>query len=530
MKQTKLNHSLTRQIMTIIILLLVGTVMVCFVVNSSFLGRYYTLQKKSLLMESFEKLQAASKKDILYTDDFNAEFENMCSTQNISVIIVTADGTVKRTSVSNINIIQRQLMDAIFGGSVDGKDRNTLYETDNYVIESIRDSHMDNEEYLMLWGTLDDGNLILMRTAMESIRESVKIANRFLLYIGAVAIVVSVCISIIISRKITKPILQLTDISKKMVDLDFEAKYVPKKQKFGRNKRIRKHGGGLALPGTVAFVGDNEIDELGKHMNELSETLEQTISELKSANNELQKDIEQKEQIDEMRKEFLSNVSHELKTPLALIQGYAEGLSECINDDAESREFYCEVIMDEADKMNKMVKKLLTLNQLEFGNNQVTMERFDITELIQGVVNSSSILLEQKEIQIEADLAPEYVWADEFQIEEVITNYLSNAMNHADGEKKIRIFYTKKEDCLRISVFNTGKPIPEEDLDRIWIKFYKVDKARTREYGGSGIGLSIVKAIMDSLHQKCGAINHPDGVEFWLELDQGGRKRNDSDH
>ena len=186
--------------------------------------------------------------------------------------------------------------------------------------------------------------------------------------------------------------------------------------------------------------------------------------------------------------------------------------------------------MDEADKMNKMVKKLLTLNQLEFGNNQVTMERFDITELIQGVVNSSSILLEQKEIQIEADLAPEYVWADEFQIEEVITNYLSNAMNHADGEKKIRIFYTKKEDCLRISVFNTGKPIPEEDLDRIWIKFYKVDKARTREYGWSGIGLSIVKAIMDSLHQKCGAINHPDGVEFWLELDQGGRKRNDSDH
>ena len=121
MKQTKLNHSLTRQIMTIIILLLVGTVMACFVVNSSFLGRYYTLQKKSLLMESFEKLQAASKKDILYTDDFNAEFENMCSTQNISVIIVTADGTVKRTSVSNINIIQRQLMDAIFGGSVDGK-------------------------------------------------------------------------------------------------------------------------------------------------------------------------------------------------------------------------------------------------------------------------------------------------------------------------------------------------------------------------------------------------------------------------
>ncbi len=128
----------------------------------------------------------------------------------------------------------------------------------------------------------------------------------------------------------------------------------------------------------------------------MSENLEKTISELKTANNELQRDIEQKTQIDEMRKEFLSNVSHELKTPIALIQGYAEGLKECINDDAESRDFYCEVIMDEARKMNTMVKNLLSLNQLEFGNDVVTMERFDIVSLIRNVLNSSKILMEQK--------------------------------------------------------------------------------------------------------------------------------------
>ena len=148
------------------------------------------------------------------------------------------------------------------------------------------------------------------------------------------------------------------------------------------------------------------------------------------------------------------------------------------------------------------------------------MERFNITELICGVVNSSKILLEQKEIRVDFNSLEEaYVWADEFKVEEVISNYLSNAINHAEGEKIIRIFYTKLEDRLRISVFNTGKPIPEEDIDQIWVKFYKVDKARTREYGGSGIGLSIVKAIMDSFHQKCGVINHEDGVEFWLELE-----------
>ena len=203
-----------------------------------------------------------------------------------------------------------------------------------------------------------------------------------------------------------------------------------------------------------------------------------------------------------------------------MIQGYAEGLSECVNEDASSREFYCEVIMDEADKMNQMVKKLLTLNQLEFGNDMVVMERFDLTELILGVIQSSSILLEQKRIHLTFHTdQPMYVWADEFKVEEVMTNYLSNAIHHTEELGRIDIKYTQMEDYVRISVFNTGRQIPKEDLERIWIKFYKVDKARTREYGGSGIGLSIVKAIMDSFHRSCGVINHTDGVEFWFELD-----------
>lgn len=335
-----------------------------------------------------------------------------------------------------------------------------------------------------------------MRTALESIRESVNLSNTFLACVGVVAAIISAVVIVFVSRGITTPLLRLTDISKRMTELDFEAKYQP-----GR----RYH---------------NEVDELGEYMNVMSTTLEHTISELKSANNQLQIDIDKKTQIDEMRKEFLSNVSHELKTPLALIQGYAEGLKECINDDAESRDFYCEVIMDEADKMNKMVKKLLTLNQLEFGNEVITMERFDLTELIRGVINSSAILLNQNEITLDfTQQEPLYAWADEFKVEEVVTNYLSNAIHHAEGEKRIDISCVQKGDKVRVSVFNTGNPIPEEDVDNIWIKFYKVDKARTREYGGSGIGLSIVRAIMDSFHQKCGVINHEDGVEFWFELE-----------
>lgn len=255
-------------------------------------------------------------------------------------------------------------------------------------------------------------------------------------------------------------------------------------------------------------------------MNELSCILEKTISELKSANNELQRDIEKKNEIDEMRKEFLSNVSHELKTPIALIQGYAEGLKEGISEDEESRDFYCDVIMDEAAKMNSMVKKLLTLNQLEFGNDTITMERFDIVSLIKNFIQSSEILTRQKEISVRMETyAPIYVWAEEFKIEEVFMNYFTNAINYALYEKIIDIKLHKKENKVRVSVFNTGNPIPEESLAHLWEKFYKVDKARTREYGGSGIGLSIVKAIMESVNQPYGVNNYNNGVEFWFELE-----------
>ena len=283
--------------------------------------------------------------------------------------------------------------------------------------------------------------------------------------------------------------MELATLSQKMADLDFDAKYTS--------------------------GGSNEIGVLGENFNRMSERLEQTISNLKEANYKLQKDIEQKEKRENMRSEFLGNVSHELKTPIALIQGYAEGLKEGVNDDPESREFYCEVIMDEAGKMNRMVKNLLALNQLEFGEDDVQFERFDITSLISGVLQSLDILIEQKEAQvIFRHKNPVYVWADEFKVEQVVRNYVNNALNHIDGEKVIEIKITQENDMAKITVFNTGTPIPEEDLPHIWEKFYKVDKARTREYGGNGIGLSIVKAIMDSFGKGYGAINHTNGVEL----------------
>lgn len=494
--QNPMKYSIRKQFTLVFGLLMAGTILLCWFINNTFLEDYYLRNKERAMLSAYAVINKASNEEAFDSEAFDIEFQMICGRNNINIIILDAETKTLKTSINDYQILSRQLLDYLFDQNMDPESQ-VLFKEDNYEMNIIRDERTQ-QEYVDMWGVLDNGNLFLFRSPLESIRQSVAVANRFLAYVGVVSVLISALVIWLVSRKVTEPIMELTQISERMSRLDFDAKYT------GNSK--------------------TEVALLGRNINELSETLENTISELKSANNELQRDVEKKNKVDEMRKEFLSNVSHELKTPIALIQGYAEGLKEGINDDAESREFYCEVIMDEASKMNNMVKKLLTLNQLEFGNDTVTMERFDVTALIKNYLQSVEILCKQKEIKVQMENTPAiHVWADEFMVEEVFGNYFTNAMNHVAGDKVIDVKLVTEDKKVRISVFNSGQPIPEESLPHIWEKFYKVDKARTRAYGGSGVGLSIVKAIMESMNQKFGAINYDNGVEFWFELELSDR-------
>lgn len=383
---------------------------------------------------------------------------------------------------------------AIYRDYIQSENRTEISsESETYALQKVYVKRM-NSSYIYLIGNLDNGDYIMLRASIESIQESAQISSQFFVYVTICVSCVSFLAMLFISRRFTEKILDLAKIAQKMSHLDFAQKY--------------------------PVETEDEIGVLGESINTLSETLEKTLGELKSANVQLQRELEKKVQIDEMRKEFLSNVSHELKTPIALIQGYAEGLQENINDDAESRDFYCEVIMDEAAKMNVLVKKLLDLNQIEFGTETLTMEHFDIVATIDNILSNAEILFRQKEAVLKFNAENSvYVWGDVYLVEEAFTNYMSNALNHVDGEKIIEVKVEKKNDIVRISVFNTGALIPEDDIEQIWVKFYKVDKARTREYGGSGVGLSIVKATMERLGQHYGVENRENGVEFWFTLD-----------
>lgn len=503
-QNSRYRMSLTTQMVLVMLLLVGGIVSMYVFFNAVFLEGYYRQHKKVDLQEAYQTIENARANGTLTRESFDGEFERLCANGNLYILVYRTNqmgiDEVLRSSFSKeqlMDISMSRIRQYLYGESTDIT--KVIEEKDDYIMES-QQVQKNRMEYMVLAGRLADRETVVyIRTAVEPIRESAAITGRFFLQVGIAVMILGVIVIVFMARGISRPIRVLTDNSIHMTNMEFDVKYKP--QRFSAK----------------------EIDVLGTHMNELSGTLEEKIAELKVANNELQKDIEKKEKIDEMRKEFVSNVSHELKTPLALIQGYAEGLRDGIAGDPENSEFYTDVIVDEAGKMNRMVKKLLTLNQLEFGNEVVDMSRFNITELIKGVVNANRIFLDNEQIELDFEEEdPSYVWGDEFKVEEVITNYLSNAIHYCkriDDKKKIRIFYERREELLRISVFNTGDPIPEEDLEKVWIKFYKVDKARTREYGGNGIGLSIVKAIMDSFNRGCGVINRGNGVEFWVELE-----------
>ncbi len=240
-------------------------------------------------------------------------------------------------------------------------------------------------------------------------------------------------------------------------------------------------------------------------------------------NIDLERDIEKKSKIDEMRKQFISDVSHELKTPISLIQGYAEGLVENVNTDEENKNFYANVILDEANKMDKLVKRLLELMKLEYEDNNFNDQNFDIVELIRESIRISKVKLEEENIEVVFDEEqPIYVFADDFYIEQVVSNYFTNAIKNVKEvnlKKQIKISIQKSEEQgkVRINIFNTGEHISEENLNRIWNRFYKVDSSRNRD-SGNGIGLALVKAIMTKYNNSYGVNNVQDGVEFYFEL------------
>lgn len=509
------------------------SILIC---NTIFLEKVYIHNRTQVLKKAYETLDAgvidAYNKgytlDTLFSNNSNSPNSKKINRSNFYTSIESSLSSFLRQlqEAYNINIVlvdsdnntyslypmpfrnDNKVLNYIFGNYDTNENIIKIEENQNYKlvmnnnVVGHRSNNNDNKNgTLECFGFLTDNQTaFLMTTPIMSMKEPINLFNNFLIILAIFTLIIGAVIIYFYSYNLTTPIIDLANISKKMSNLDFDTKY----------------------------KGDrtDEIGILGNSINEMSNKLEKTIKELKNANVQLKTDIEQKEKLDLMRREFIANVSHELKTPIALIQGYAEGLQSGIAEKKEDRDYYLDVIVDETNKMNKMVRQLLELSSLEKEVDDIEITRFNLYDVAAQVCKNQSILLEQKQINLNIDIDNKIsVWADEFKIEEVITNYLTNAINHVDENKLIKIFVEKiNDDTVRLNVYNSGEQLSSDNLLNVWEKFYKTDKARTRSYGGIGLGLSIVKAIALKHNTNYGCINVNEdkqlkkGVIFYFDL------------
>ncbi|MBP5255309.1 MAG: HAMP domain-containing protein [Lachnospiraceae bacterium] len=494
----KKSVSLSARVTWIFIAVLFAVIVLLVLVNYLFNNSISMRSNRRVMKAAYTTLSELVRKPDTTVEELQELLEKMRTEENLTFALQGTSewdflvATQQFMSQYEKQFLLERLQENFINANAEGV--KVFERTPGYTLQSYETP--SGSRYLECYGTMKDGRnaekKFILSMPVEHIYSLSDTLNRYFIWACLLLLAAGAVAVAFLTYRIMKPVKRLTEISKRMSMLDFSARYE----------------GGRA----------DEIGELGNNMNEMASQLERTFLQLKMANEKLQKDIEEKEHVDMMRKDFISNVSHELKTPIALIQGYAEALKE-LAEDPESRDYYADIIIDESDKMNRMVKKLTTLNQLEFAEEELTVEPFDIMEMIRGLVQASAKMREEHHAVVTVD-GPDSlkVLGDEFKIEEVLKNYYSNALNHLEEPYRIRFFTDDLGAKIRISVENTGQNIPEAELDKIWIKFYKVDKARTRAYGGSGIGLSIVKAIMDAHGEECGVYNTDRGVVFWFEL------------
>lgn len=462
-------------------LLVVFFVFFSWLLNTKYLEEYYVQEKTAQLSKQSQYIIRLFTKP---PDDMLVQLRILERRENLTILVIQPDLNIIYASfntdsgVTEFDIVLEQLRQAELTGKA----------------VQITGDPFNNERSLNMYSRFGEHDYLIVSTPLEPIQESVAIANKFFLYTGLVTLIIATLVVFIFSRRFTRPIVELNGIAQRMAHLDFSRKY--------------------------PVTSHDELGELGSSINSLSDQLSKAIGELQDANARLRKDIEKERRIDEMRKEFISSVSHELKTPLALIQGYAEGLKVNVAENQEDKDFYCSVIIDEANKMNKLVKGLLDLSQVEAEVFTLEKSTFNVSLLIDNVIAKYGPLFEEKEVQLET-AKPESILvdADITRTEQIITNYLNNALDHLDEDCLIKIEAEIRDNKAHLTVYNSGEPIPESALDKVFISFYKSDPARTRTDGSYGLGLAIVRAIQEKDHNSYGVENLPGGVQFWFQLD-----------
>ena len=340
----------------------------------------------------------------------------------------------------------------------------------------------------------DEQQYVLLMTSLQPVDEAVEMMKKYVLYIFPIIIIVVFILAIFYSRYITKPLVRLNRFAGQLAKLQFSEK--------------------------SPLSSKDEFGQLATRLVELSTNLEATLNQLSERNEQLQAEMKEKQRSEQLRKELVANISHELKTPLAIVKGYAEGLQDGVAKEKSDK--YLTHIVNESDRMNELILDMLELSKYEVKAIQLELRECNIVELIQHVCQSFSKIIEVKNLHLA--FSPlrnnEYlVEADYKRITQVLINLISNAVRHAPVGSEINIKVEHENDGhVVVGIHNEGEHIPEKQLINIWEKFYRLEQARDRKSGGTGLGLAIVSHILQLHGSQYGVRNTEQGVEFYFSL------------
>ncbi len=482
-------------------------VFITLAINSAFLKTYYMSIKQANLLDSFDKITK-----IDYSSDkesIDLKIELIEDSMNIHVYIIDDEYRLLYAGRGSDDILTEiSGSDEKYWFSSwalpygdyysEGEINNSLFGEKPSV--AIRTNSRLNAQAITLYAKCPAVkgryNYVMISTSISAIDASVAIYNRFAFFVMLIVLIIGLFFSTIMTTQIMAPFRKINRTTHRLANLNFDDR--------------------------LDIRTNDEVGQLARSINHMSDQLEAKIHELSIANEQLRRDILEKEAIDKMRTDLISNVSHELKTPLSIILGYSEALQ--LADSSDDKDYYCSIIQDEAEKMTRLASRLLDIAELESGSASLDIVAFDLAALAGDRVKKISMLLAENNISVSCESSGCcLVEADANRIEEVINNLLSNAVHHTPENGIINVSVTEKVDDVELIVYNSGSYIPDTSLPHLWESFYKVDKARTRKYGGSGLGLKIVGSTLDS-HNHEGyrtsytARNVSGGVEFCITL------------
>lgn len=496
-----MKYSLSKRLFIITLSLIVGLMLITYFAQSFFFERFYSYKKTESLVQEVNKFHDLYSLHIDNDSDLYKALQKFENDNNAKVIVTSLNGEIKYLS-NNINGDKESFDTLTAFGKELIHDKDLINEVITY--SQTRYKNFDNESSgLKKIGVVSplslsskNDSLIFCVSSIQPIEEASEVISEFYIYLFFGLISVSIILALIYSNLISKPLVTLTFVANKMSNMDFSV--------------------------ICETNREDEIGSLAKSLNFLSKNLQSALEDLQKKNKKLEDDIEKERQLDNMRKEFTANVSHELKTPIGIIGGYAEGIKDGVVSGADAT-MYLETIIDESKKMSVLVTNMLELSRLESGTTKPNLEAFNINRLITKILKKHKPDFEENKFNINFNPSTtyNYVYADPFQMEQVFTNLITNAIKYTPPSNDINIHIEEELDKFKISVQNMGVSIPEDEISKLFDKFYRLDKSRERtQKNSTGIGLSIVKNILHLHNSEFNLQNIDDGVEFYFYLEK----------